>query len=54
MVVGQLLGPLLIMLLLPILSPVNLVWPIAILFFLGGLLVFFDRTAGYSFAELRK
>lgn len=54
MVVGQLLGPLLIMLLLPILSPVNLVWPIAILFFLGGLLVFFDCTAGYSFAELRK
>jgi MFS transporter, DHA1 family, staphyloferrin B biosynthesis exporter len=54
MVVGQLLGPLLIMLLLPILSPVNLVWPVAVLFFLGGLLVFYDRTAGYSFAELKK
>ena len=51
MVVGQLLGPLLIMLLLPILSPVNLVWPVAVLFFLGGLLIL---IAGYSFAELKK
>jgi MFS family permease len=54
MVVGQLLGPLLVMLLLPILSPVNLVWPVAILFFTGGLLVFSSRTADSSFAELEK
>lgn len=54
MVVGQLLGPLLIMLLLPILSPVSLVWPVAILFFTGGLLVFSSRTADFSFAELEK
>jgi MFS family permease len=54
MVVGQLLGPLLVMLLLPVLSPVNLVWPVAMLFLAGGLLVFYDRTTGYSFAELKK
>jgi hypothetical protein len=54
MVVGQLLGPLLVMLLLPILSPVNLVWPVAVLFFTGGLLVFSSRTADFSFAELEK
>jgi len=54
MVIGQLLGPLLIMLLLPILSPVHLVWPVAVLFFIGGLLVFYDRTTEYSLAELKK
>jgi MFS family permease len=54
MVVGQLVGPLLVMLLLPVLSPVNLVWPVAVLFLAGGLLVFSDRTTGYSFAELKK
>ncbi|SEO42535.1 Predicted arabinose efflux permease, MFS family [Nitrosovibrio sp. Nv6] len=54
MVAGQLLGPLLIMLLLPILSPVSLIWPIAILFFTSGLLVFSDRTVSFSLAELKK
>lgn len=39
MVVGQLLGPLLIMVLIPLLDPVNLVWPVAALFLAAGLLV---------------
>lgn len=39
MVVGQLLGPLLIMVLTPILDPVNLVWPVVALFLAAGLLV---------------
>ncbi len=54
MVVGQLLGPLLIMLLLPVLSPINLIWPIVLLFFTSGLLVFSNPTANVSFAELKK
>ncbi|HET7061123.1 MAG TPA: MFS transporter [Nitrosospira sp.] len=54
MVVGQLLGPLLIMLLLPILSPINLVWPVAFLFFLAGLLVLNARIAEYPLAEAEK
>jgi hypothetical protein len=54
MVVGQLVGPLLILFLLPFLSPIDLIWPVAMLFFAGGLLVFSDRTAGFSFAELKK
>jgi MFS transporter, DHA1 family, staphyloferrin B biosynthesis exporter len=39
MVGGQLLGPLLIMVLIPLLDPVNLVWPVAALFLAAGLLV---------------
>ncbi|SEO45657.1 Predicted arabinose efflux permease, MFS family [Nitrosospira multiformis] len=54
MVVGQLAGPLLIMLLLPVFSPISLVWPVAVLFFIGGLLVLYNRTACFSFAEIRK
>jgi MFS family permease len=54
MVVGQLAGPLLIMLLLPVFSPISLIWPVAVLFFIGGLLVLYNRTACFSFAEIRK
>lgn len=45
MVVGQLLGPLLVMLLMPMLAPVNLLWPIAALFLVTGLLVCDGRYA---------
>lgn len=45
MVVGQLLGPLLVMLLMPMLTPVNLLWPIAALFLVTGLLVCDGRYA---------
>lgn len=54
MVVGQLLGPLLIMLLLPVLSPVSLIWLIVLLFFTSGLLVFSNPTTDVSFAELKE
>ncbi len=54
MVVGQLLGPLLILLLLPVLSPVDLIWPVAVLFFAGGLLVFSGRTAGFFICGVKK
>ncbi|WP_050752048.1 MFS transporter [Nitrobacter sp. Nb-311A] len=39
MVVGQMLGPLIVMLLMPFLAPANLVWPITALFLMAGLLV---------------
>ncbi|CAH1386617.1 MFS transporter [Candidatus Nitrotoga sp. M5] len=39
MVGGQLLGPFLIMVLIPLLDPVNLVWPVAAMFLAAGLLV---------------
>jgi len=39
MVVGQLLGPLLVMFLMPMLAPVDLLWPVAALFLITGLLV---------------
>lgn len=45
MVVGQLLGPLLVMLLMPMLSPVDLLWPVAALFLITGLLVCGRRCA---------
>ncbi len=45
MVAGQLLGPLLIMGLTPVLDPVNLVWPVAALFLAAGLLVRNGRYA---------
>lgn len=45
MVVGQLLGPLLVMLLMPILAPAHLLWPIAALFLVTGLLVAGGRYA---------
>lgn len=45
MVAGQLLGPLLIMVLMPLLTPVNLVWPVAALFLAAGLLVLGNRHA---------
>jgi len=45
MVVGQLLGPLLIMVLMPRLDHVNLVWPVAALFLAAGLLVHSGRHA---------
>lgn len=38
MVAGQLLGPIMIMLLMPILSPVALLWPVAALFLAAGLI----------------
>lgn len=45
MIAGQLLGPLLIMGLTPVLDPVNLVWPVAALFLAAGLLVRNGRHA---------
>jgi MFS family permease len=45
MVVGQLLGPLIVMLLMPFLAPANLVWPITALFLAAGLLVLGNRHA---------
>lgn len=48
MVLGQLLGPLLIMLLLPILAPVHLLWAVAALFLSAGLLVLGSRQAALS------
>ncbi|MFC5474554.1 MFS transporter [Paraherbaspirillum soli] len=45
MVLGQLLGPLLIMMLLPLLAPVQLLWPVAALFLSAGLLVRRNRQA---------
>lgn len=45
MVVGQLLGPLLVMLLIPILAPASLLWPSAALFLVTGLLVAGGRYA---------
>lgn len=39
MVVGQMLGPLIVMHLMPFLAPANLVWPITALFLMAGLLV---------------
>lgn len=40
MVIGQLLGPLIIILLLPLLSPVNLLLPVAVLFLAASLIVY--------------
>lgn len=54
MVVGQLVGPLLILFLLSFLSPIDLIWPVAMLFFAAGLLVFSDRTADFSLIALKK
>jgi len=54
MVVGQLLGPLLIMLLLPVLPPVGLIWPIVLLFVASGLLVLSNPAAEISFVELKQ
>ena len=54
MVVGQLVGPLLIMLLLPVLSPISLIWPIVLLFFASGLLVLGNPAAEVSFVELKQ
>lgn len=48
MVVGQLLGPLLIMVLMPVLDPVNLLWPVAALFLAAGLLVHIGRHAALA------
>jgi len=48
MVVGQLLGPLLVMVLMPLLTPVNLVWPVAALFLAAGLLVLGSRHAALA------
>jgi hypothetical protein len=39
MVVGQMLGPLIVMFLMPVLAPANLIWPITALFLAAGLLV---------------
>jgi MFS family permease len=39
MVVGQLLGPLIVMFLVPFLAPASLIWPITALFLAAGLLV---------------
>jgi len=48
MVVGQLLGPLLIMVLMPLLDHVNLVWPVTALFLAAGLLVHSGRHAALT------
>lgn len=45
MVLGQLLGPLLVMLLMPILAPANLLWAVAALFLATGLLACGGRHA---------
>lgn len=48
MVAGQLLGPLLIMVLMPVLPPIKLVWPVAALFLAAGLLVLGNRRAALA------
>jgi MFS family permease len=48
MVLGQMLGPLLSMLLLPILAPIHLLWAVAALFLSAGLLVLSGRPAALA------
>lgn len=48
MVAGQLLGPLLMMGVMPLLDPVDFVWPVAMLFLAAGLLVHNVRSDRYA------
>lgn len=50
MVVGQLVGPILVMLLIPITGPLHLLWLVAVLFMIAGLLA--QTGGGLPFTEL--
>jgi MFS family permease len=52
MVLGQMLGPLLIMLLLPVVAPIHLLWAVAALFLSAGLLAL--NGLGLPYAKLKK